>query len=604
MKNLAEFVAARRLQDIDPAELPESGTCINCNADLRESQSYRDLRVCHQCRYHYSLGAHRRIALLADAGSFRERDRALISVDPLNFRAQEGYRRRFLAEARRTGLSDAVVYGTATIAGRPVVLAVVDFRFMGGSIGCAAGEKLARALEQGARARTPVVLIIASTGVRFQEGVLALMQLAKVANAALKLAAAAEPLVTVLANPCLGGAYAMLGNLGDLIVAEPGALIGYASSRMLEKSSGQPAPESARIAETLLAQGLIDNVVDRGRLRDFLTSVLEMLASRPRSRGLQTNGLPRFAPAGGEAWTTIQLARHAERPSATDYIAHFSDTFVELRGDRSGADDRAVVCGIGMLGAEPVLYIGYQRARSGSNGQVRAEGLRKACRGLRLAQRLRLPVVTLIDGVAPASAIEAERGGLGAALGETLLALQQVATPVVSALIGEARGETALALGAGDRLLMLEHAAFEPVSPEVAASILYRDTTMAGDVAQSLRPTAADLRKLGIVDAVVPEPRAGAHSDHEAAARLLSNALLRALDELRGMSPRKLLQSRQARYRRIGQYSSFLSVTVGQSVAQLSGDLASAAGEALARLTRRGRPRPESVPTPDEGTPI
>jgi acyl-CoA carboxylase subunit beta len=604
VKNLAEFVASRRLQDVEQAELPDSGLCINCGADLSESQTYSELRVCQRCRYHYSIGAHRRIELLADAGSFRERDRSLISVDPLNFRAQEGYRRRVQEEQRRTGLSDAVVAGAARIAGRPVVLAVIDFRFMGGSVGCAAGEKLARAIEQGARSRTPVVMVIASTGIRFQEGVLALMQLAKVAGAARKLAAAAEPLITVLANPCLGGAFAMLGNLGDLVVAEPGALIGYATNRVVEQSTGHPAAEGSRAAEALLERGLIDNVVDRGRLRDFLTSVLEMLASRPRGGKALDEQPTRFAPAGGEAWTTVQLARHAERPTATDYIAHFSDSFVELRGDRSGVDDRSVVCGLGMLGAEPALFVGYERPRSGGAARLRSAGLRKAVRGLRLAERLRVPAIVLLDSLTAAPDVDAESSGLGAALAEALLELERVETPVVAVIIGEAHGETALALGAADRLLMLQNAVYEPVSPETAATIIYRDAKMAGDVAQSLRLTASDLRKLGIADAVVPEPAAGAHSDHEAAARLLSTALLRTIADLRQSTPRKLAQARQARYRRIGQYSNYLGVAVGQGVAQLGGDIANAAGGAIARLTRRPRSGSRNaLPDLDERTP-
>jgi acyl-CoA carboxylase subunit beta len=447
-------------------------------------------------------------------------------------------------------------------------------------------------------------MMIASTGIRFQEGMLALMQLAKVAGAARKLAAAAEPLITVLANPCLGGAFAMLGNLGDLVVAEPGALIGYATNRVVEQSTGHPAAEGSRAAEALLERGLIDNVVDRGRLRDFLTSVLEMLASRPRGGKALDEQPTRFAPAGGEAWTTVQLARHAERPTATDYIAHFSDSFVELRGDRSGVDDRSVVCGLGMLGAEPALFVGYERPRSGGAARLRSAGLRKAVRGLRLAERLRVPAIVLLDSLTAAPDVDAESSGLGAALAEALLELERVETPVVAVIIGEAHGETALALGAADRLLMLQNAVYEPVSPETAATIIYRDAKMAGDVAQSLRLTASDLRKLGIADAVVPEPAAGAHSDHEAAARLLSTALLRTIADLRQSTPRKLAQARQARYRRIGQYSNYLGVAVGQGVAQLGGDIANAAGGAIARLTRRPRSGSRNVlPDLDERTP-
>src|SRR5581483_6982154 len=267
MKNLAEFLAARRLQDTERADAADVSVCINCAAALGEAALYREIRVCPSCRFHYSLGAHRRIELLADPGSFRDSNRSLISVDPLNFRAQVRYRRRMQEEQRRTGLADAAVTGTCLIAGRRVAIAALDFRFLGGSIGCAAGEKLARTFEQAARSRLPLVTIVASSGVRMQEGVLALMQLAKLVEAASKLAAAGEPHVVMLANPCLGGAYAVLGNSADLVLAEPGALLGYATTRMVEEAAGQQPPQGARTSEHLLASGMLDQIVDRERLR-------------------------------------------------------------------------------------------------------------------------------------------------------------------------------------------------------------------------------------------------------------------------------------------------------------------------------------------------
>ncbi len=590
MKNLAEFLAARRYHDSEQAHSPEAGTCINCDADLADSALYHDYRICEKCRFHYSLGAHRRIELLLDPGSFRESNRSLISLDPLGFRAQAQFRRRMYAEQRRTGLSDAIVTGNGAIAGRRLVVAAIDFRFLGGSIGCAVGEKLARAIEQGARARLPVLTIVASSGVRMQEGVLALMQFAKLVEAAGKLAVAGEPHVVLLTNPSLGGAYAVLGGLADFVIAEPGALIGYATTRRLEETSGRQAAEGLRTAESHLERGLIDQVVDRPRLRDFLSSLLEMLASRPAPSGATAARSPHFAAATHSAWSTIQLARHAERPTAADYIGHFSDTFVELRGDRIAGDDSSIVAGIGILGTEPVVYVGSQRRHAvGEGSVVGPAGFRKAERAYELAARLKLPIVTLIDTVEASSSIEAEETGIGAAIASCMAALSSALTPVVAAVIGEARGEAALALGIADRVLMLEHAAFEVVSPETAASIIYRNTGMADSVATSLRPTARDCVKLGIVDAIVHEPAAGAHTEHDAASRLLSAALIRTVAELRSTRPRKLVRSRYTRYRRIGQYTNFMRVTVGHDVAQLSSDIARRAGGAFARLTRRGQ---------------
>lgn len=606
MKSISELIAGRRFQDSERAESAEPGNCINCGADLSDLESYRTLRVCDHCGFHYSLSAHRRIAAIVDPGSFRESDRALISIDPLAFTARERYRRSLFAEQRRTGLSDAAVTGRATIAGRPMMIAALDFRFMGGSVGCAAGEKLARTIEAGARRRRPVVVLVASDGVRMQEGPLALMQFAKIAEAASRLAAAGEPLIVVFANPTLGASYAVFGGLADFIVAEPGALIGYARTRDLRERAAHVAVEHARTAEAQLSHALVDEIVERSRLRDYLTSLMEMLAARPHRRAIETERPSEFKPAQSSAWSTIQLARQSGRPTATDYIGHFSDSFIALRGDRSGADDSAVVCGLGMLGAESVMYVGLQRATDGDAAGVTPVGLRKAEQAFRLAVRLRLPIVTLIDGVTLAPSIAAEDGGLASALGGCLSALAVAQTPVVGAIIGEARGEAALALGLADRLLMLQHAAFEVISPEAAASILYRDPAMADNVAPSLKPTARDCKALGIVDEVVREPAAGAHADHEAAARLLGAALLRSLAQMRSIPPRKLTQNRFQRHRRIGRYSNFLKTTVTHDVAQLGEDLARRAGGALAAVTRRARRRaapqpddsPESLPVP------
>ncbi|MHB8574528.1 MAG: carboxyl transferase domain-containing protein [Dehalococcoidia bacterium] len=597
MKNLAEFLAARRLHDDEQAELPESGACINCGVGLQESELYRSFGVCNNCRFHYSVGAHRRIDLLVDPGSFRESNRSLISVDPIGFRAQPHFRKRIYDEQRRTGLADAIVTGTGRIAGRRVVVAAIDFRFLGGSIGCAVGEKLARAMEQGARRKVPVVVFVASGGVRMQEGVLALMQFAKLVETAGRLASAGEPLIAVLANPCLGGAYAVLTGLADLVVAEPGALVGYASTRAVELSSGRQTPEGARSSEAHLAHG-IDQVVDRTHLRDFLSSLLEMLAIRP-SKAAAMDQAVAFAPAEHNAWSSIQVSRHAERPTAADYIGHFSDTFVELRGDRMTGDDRAIVAGIGMLGAEPVVYVGHERARGGDGDTpVQPDGFRKAQRAYLLAERLHLPVVTFIDRAIATPSMRAEDAGLATSLTACMTTLSRVTTPIVASVIGEGRGEAALALGIADRIVMLENAAFEVVSPEMAASIIYRDSDRADAVAPSLKPTAKDCKKLGIADVVVAEPAAGAHTDHDAAARLLSAAILRAIGELKQSAPRKLVRARYERYRRIGQYSSFLSTTVGHDVAQFSGDIARKAGGAIARITRRARRRPAQAPRP------
>lgn len=595
MKNLAELLAS--LRERHPADRPvadETGACIDCGASLTGSELYERYRVCPRCSFHYTISADERIALLVDSGSFRETQRALISIDPLSFSGQTAYRRRFFEEQRRTGLTDAIVTGTATIRGRRLVLAVIDFRFLGGSIGCVVGEKLTQALEAGARKKLPVVVVVASGGTRMQEGLLSLAQVAKTAAAAERLGAAHVPLISILTNPTIGAAYAGFASLGDIILAEPGAIVGYATTRALEQSEGGHLPSGAHTAESHVAHGLIDQIVDRMHQRDFLAALLELLASRYR---LTATGAPAAPPAvqAAPAWNTVQLARHAQRPSALEYIGRMTTTFIELHGDRVLGDDPSVVCGLGQLGGETVMLLGQERHHGEAHsGMIGPEGFRKARRAMLLAAKLRLPLISLIDTSGAAVDLRAEERGLGSAMAHCMATAAGLPAPTIAAVIGEGGSEAAMAFGIANRLLMLENAIFTPVSPESAASILYRDEKRAEAAASALRLTATDCARLEIVDAVVPEPVGGAHQDHEAAARQLKSALLRELTQIQSESPRDLMKARYRKLRGMGRYSNYIGVTVVREVSEFGGAVGRRASALVSRLRRQGDLQPKS----------
>jgi acetyl-CoA carboxylase carboxyl transferase alpha subunit len=250
----------------------------------------------------------------------------------------------------------------------------------------------------------------------------------------------------------------------------------------------------------------------------------------------------------------VQLARHAQRPSATDYIARLTPSFIEIRGDRLYGDDSAVICGFGSLDGKTVMFIGQERHRGvRQQGRPYPEGFRKAQRAMRLAAKFHLPVVTLIDTPGPYPGLEAEQRGLGNAIAECLALMSDLPTPIVSCIIGEGGSEGALALGVADRLLMLEHAIYEVISPEAAADLLFGDAARAEESASELKLTAQDCKDLKVIDAVVPEPEDGAHSDHDEAAKLLKRALARAIEDLQGQRLRSILGHRRERYRKIGQ---------------------------------------------------
>ncbi|MFH1485802.1 MAG: acetyl-CoA carboxylase carboxyltransferase subunit alpha/beta, partial [Chloroflexota bacterium] len=536
MKNLADFLAGlsthRKEEEEEHLEEIDEQRCLSCGFDLSSSELYRRYRVCEQCRFHYNLSARERTDLLADSGTFKETNRSLTSLDPLSFSSKTPYRKHIFEAQARTGLIDAAVTGLCTIGGKPVVLIVLDFGFMGGSMGCVVGEKIALAFETAIRKKLPVVSVVASGGARIQEGVLSLMQMAKTVAAAKRHNAAGLPFVSVLSNPTTGEAYASFANAGDIILAEPHALVGFAALRVVEQATGKPLPAGSHTAESHLERGMLDAVVDRTKLKELLGLLLELTSSRYRLTSLKRGehySLPELPKES--AWQTVQLARHGQRPTARDYICRITSSFVELRGDRVYGDDAAIVCGLGDLGGQAAVIIGQERARIDEATpyhyrRVYPEGFRKAQRAMRLAAKFALPLITLIDTPGAYQGIEAEERGMGAAISSTMALMSDLPVPVISVVIGEGGSEGALALGVADRILMLENAIYFVISPEWAASLLFRDVNKAEEVTSALRVTAHDCKKLGVVDRVLLEPEGGAHVDHDEAARLLKRFLL------------------------------------------------------------------------------
>jgi len=235
---------------------------------LFNKQLARNLNVCTKCGHHFKLGAKERVEILADPRSFRETDADLSSTDPLGFVDSKPYPERIAAAQAKTGRRDAVITGDAALAGIPVVLAVMDFEFMGGSMGGVVGEKVTRAAERALAERKPLVIVAASGCARMQEGTIALMQMAKTIGAIARLDAAGIPFVTVLTDPTTGGVLASFASLGDIVLAEPGALIGFSGARVTSETIGEKLPTGFQRAEFLLEHGFVDQVVPRDQLKE------------------------------------------------------------------------------------------------------------------------------------------------------------------------------------------------------------------------------------------------------------------------------------------------------------------------------------------------
>lgn len=553
---------------IEEQQDTEEEYCLFCGINLSESEIYHRYRVCPECRFHHSLPARQRIALLADPGSFKEINQFLTSIDPLSFSGKEPYEERLHEAQRRTGLTEAVITGVCTIGGNSTAIAVLDFGFMGGNMGGVVGEKIALAFELATRRKIPMVTVVSSGGARVQEGMLSLMQMAKTAAAAKRLHSQRLPHIAVLTNPTSGEVYASFANLGDVILAEPKALIGFASLRVVEQTSGKPLPEGSHTAEDHLLHGMVDQVVDRTRLRQLLSILLDLLSSRYRLT-ITRKGKPSPVPEHTEeqAWHTVQLARHKKRPTALDYISRMTSSFIELHGDRHYGDDRAIICGVAELSGEAVVIIGQERSHN--EGRAYPEGFRKAQRAMRLAAVFGMPVITLIDTPGAYPGLDAEERGIGHAIASTLALMSDLPTPIVSVIIGEGGSEGALALGVADRILMMENAIYSVISPEGAASIIYRDAKKAEEMASALKLTALDCKELGVIDTVVPEPEGGAHADPDEAARLLKNIIVRELLEAQKLNLAKLIKNRYKKFRRMGEYSSYFRTAISKEVSDV-----------------------------------
>ena len=603
MRNLADFLVhmfGRSEENLSPRLSVVHDRCLYCEEPISDSHSYLAARVCPFCRFHYTITARERIDLLADRGTFRESHKYLSSVAPLSFAQRGRYGQLMAQDQNRTGLTEAAVTGKCKIDGEDVVLIVLDFSFMGGTMGSVVGEKVTTALESAAKVGIPVVAVVSGGGVRVQEGVLSLMQMAKTVTAANKLRDEGAPFIVVLANPSTGQAYASFANLADVILAEPKSLIGLSPLRTLRETSTIPLPLDAHTAEAHVGHGLLDNVIDREALRTRVSVLLRILQGGKREKAKEEKAkeaaLLKSAEeecAAVDPWDALSAVRHSERPAAATYFRQMLDPFIELRGDRLNSDDRSVVAGVGYLSGQPVAVIGQQRRplAEGERYHVYPDGLRKALRVISLASKFRLPLITLVDTQGADPGLEAEEQGIGNAIARTLSAMLDVPTPIVSVVIGEGGSEGALALGLADRILMQQYAVYSPISMNHNLAGAFHEPLLDREAADALMLTAQDCVELGVADKVIPEPEGGSHMDPRAAGTSLQNCIMRELGKLCKMSQGKLIKRRYGKFRRMGEASDYSQEAMTREVELL---MSITAGERISNgSARRRRSEPE-----------
>jgi acetyl-CoA carboxylase carboxyl transferase beta subunit/acetyl-CoA carboxylase carboxyl transferase alpha subunit len=539
--------------------------CSQCRSIVYRTRWERAVGVCPECGWHARLSAPQRLEQLLDPGTGRLLEFVTPDQDFLGFVDTMPYATRLAAARRGTGLDEAVLCARGEIGGHRLVTAVMDFAFLGGSLGSAAGERITRAAETALAERIPLLLVVASGGARMQEGALSLMQMAKTSAALGRLDEAGVLTVCLVTDPTFGGVAASFATLADVILAEPGARLGFAGRRVIEQTIRQRLPPEFQTAEFLHRRGFVDRVTPRSQLRAELARLLAHaepaadtpiapIAADPADPGLRDPGLlPEQDP-----WKQVRAARTLDRLTTLDYLSLVFDDFVELSGDRVGGDCPAMVAGLAQLDGVPVVVVGQQKGHTpaelaGRNyGMAAPAGYRKAARMMRLAAKLGLPVITFIDTPGAHPGAEAEEHGQAVAIAENLRLMAALPVPLVSVVTGEGGSGGALGIGVANRVLILANAVYSVISAEGCASILWQDPAAAPKAAAALGLVPRDLLRLGVVDAVLPEPAGGTGADPLLAAGILRAGLRHELAALAGLGSAALIEDRRARYRRFG----------------------------------------------------
>lgn len=538
--------------------------CGKCKAVIYGRKLERNLRVCPECGHHHRLSARQRVDQLFDPGTARTLEEPAATRDVLGFTDTVPYPDRLEKARRLTGLREGVLVVAGQIEGHSLVAVVMDFGFLGGSLGAASGELITRGAEEALERRVPLLIVSASGGARMQEGPVSLMQMAKTSQALARLAEAGVLSVSLVTDPTYGGVAASFATQCDVIVAEPAARLGFAGRRVIEQTIGHRLPPAFQTAEFLLERGFIDMITPRQALRGTLRRLLA--ASDPchgrdeLPDAFEADDLVRDPAALGEIdpWRAVQQARELGRPTTLDYIDRAFRDFAELHGDRLGADCPALVGGLATLAGRPVMVIGQQRGHTAAEisarrfGMPSPAGYRKAARLMRLAARLGLPVITFVDTPGAHPGLEAEENGQAVAIAECIALMTVLPVPVITVIIGEGGSGGALALAVANEVLISERGVYSVISPEGCASILWGDAGMAPAAARALRVDAASLLRMNVVDGVIREPDGGSQADPDEAARRVAASLCDRLRELALTGPAAIVARRRARFRAFG----------------------------------------------------
>lgn len=482
--------------------------CTKCGKLIYRKELEKNKFICMKCGKYFRMPSENRILDIIDEGSFVELFTDVLDKNPIDF---PGYSEKKEIIKKETNLKEAVITGKASIGHIEVMLGVCDTRYLMGSMGYIVGEKITKLFENATKAQLPVIMINCSGGARMQEGIISLMQMAKTVDSVKQHSDAGLLYISVLTDPTTGGVAASFAMLGDVILAEPNSLIGFAGPRVIEQTTKQKLPVGFQTSEFLYEHGFLDMIVIRRELKERIYEILKA-HQKPKviERKRKTISVCTFGDYK-DSWKKVQLSRKIDRPTTVDYITHVFERFIEFHGDGETGEDQAIIGGIAFLDNIPVTVIGHQKGKTTEEriirnfGMAHPEGYRKAIRLMKEAEKFRRPIITFIDTPGAACGVEAEKRGEASAIAKCIYEMFNLKVPILSILIGEGGSGGALGLAVANEVWAMENSTYSILSPEGFASILWKNEKRAKEAANLMKMTAKDLLDLGVIEKILPE---------------------------------------------------------------------------------------------------
>lgn len=563
--------------------------CDKCKEILYKENVKNNLSICPNCGNYFRMSAKKRIELITDESTFLEFDLNIDNTNPLEM---EDYVKKIAILREKTKVSEAVICGTGKINGLDSVICVMESKFLMGSMGSVVGEKITFSIEKAIELELPLIIVCVSGGARMQEGVISLMQMAKTTAALTKLHEKGLLYISLLTDPTYGGVTASFASLGDVILAEPGAMIGFAGPRVIEQTIGQSLPDGFQTSEFLLEQGFIDKIVERSNLKETLYKIIKfhknsnrykekiidsdkktdsnkIIESNEKTELFKKVELSNKIEKNENilinnqndltAWERVEIARSPKRKTALEYINTIFDEFIELHGDRSFKDDKAIVCGLAKIGNRNFTVIGEQKGRNVKEniernfGMPNPESYRKAIRFMNQAEKFNRPVITFIDTKGAYPGLGAEERGQGEAIARSMFEMAKLKVPIIAIVIGEGSSGGALAIGVGNKVLMLENSIYSILSPEGYASILWKDSSRAKEAAEKMKLTAYDLLELEVIDKIITES-SNIENGFSITCDQIKNEITQIIDDMSNLNKQEIVEQRYNKFRNIGKY--------------------------------------------------